>query len=1176
MLRNSLQAVRRSFRSYGKNVASRNFHPLAAAARSSNSSSPEWSEPNAYNYVPVVIEQSGRGERSFDIFSRLLRERVVMLYGPIRDSVSAVTVSQLLFLEAEDASKPIHMYINSPGGSVTAGLAIYDTLDTGLDLKCDDIIAQYVSSPIHTYCIGQACSMGSLLLAAGEKDRRHCLPHASIMIHQPSGGASGQASDIAIHAREILRVREVLTSIYQRHCSREGESVKEGMERFEKALERDYFLTSKEALEFGLVDSILERRPKAEIEGHVFLVKTCWARAGYSTPLLSCSLWLPPPKSLYSRTSSPFFSSPSLYYSDSFRLTISAFDDVFHLHLRPNDHLVHSAARINYYKNGPGGRQILDRTVPLLRESVRAYWGEVIAARHSPERMREDAAGVLPRPSRKPDKELGWARILVHSQGDAERGIAPIYEGAFEVEGVTYHIQTRDNYLRNKQFLDPVLVEGGDNPDARLVVWRDSDVLKFGEVQSGTHGCEHDALDFNADPWLNPILRKPVPRPSWYDPLGLLNEANPWVNSSKVKRDDVQGGGTSSNNFENSIGSTAGCPQTQKVVYMGVAADCEYVAAYSSTQNATMQILNNWNTASSLYKSTFNISLGILQINVQDPTCPTSAPDDAPWNVPCSNTNVTLNDRLSLFSEWRGSQGDDGTGLWHLMSGCPTGSEVGVAWLGTLCQQEVTGSPGSSVNGVAVTTNGRTEWEVVSHEIGHNFGAIHDCQDGCGTSNNSVVCCPMSTSTCNANDAFIMSPVTSSSQKIFSQCTIGNICSLMSSSAAGHVNSSCIVDPDPSRKILSLNMCGNGIVESGEDCDPGQNGTSSCCDSSTCKFTSGAVCDPSSSSCCTNSCQFAPSTQVCRPAADPSCDIAETCTGNSSSCPTDIFQPNGKSCGSDELSCANGVCTSLNLRFFSAMPGRGLVIKPDHRLLQAKYLMPSIMSGSNEFKSMRSVAVPGSMFNYQFSQVMEAHVYLGLAWYVQNLQISVPVTVVVAIIILLLLWTLYMCIRRSRASTRAQTSAGMRVVRIPSWQPPLPPTDTRPAPSIPVTTRPTLNQPQTALTNIQPRRSSIPSSLQPGGSNFKSPTPVYTGFGTNPPVSPRNQSWDGVYARPTSSSARIPSRSRPGSGHSGISSRAREPVFPPAARNLSSLQSRPRNEPGWVDPTLWNGPSIRY
>ncbi|KAK7468460.1 hypothetical protein VKT23_002971 [Stygiomarasmius scandens] len=173
-----------------------------------------------------------------------------MLYGPIRDTDSTLTVAQLLFLEAEDSSKPIHLYINSPGGSVTAGLAIYDTM-------------QYVSSPIHTYCMGQAASMGSLLLSAGAKGKRHCLPNASIMIHQPSGGASGQASDIAIHAKEILRIRESLTGIYQKHCAKPGESVADGRERFEKALERDYFMTAQEALEFGIVDAILEKSPKS-------------------------------------------------------------------------------------------------------------------------------------------------------------------------------------------------------------------------------------------------------------------------------------------------------------------------------------------------------------------------------------------------------------------------------------------------------------------------------------------------------------------------------------------------------------------------------------------------------------------------------------------------------------------------------------------------------------------------------------------------------------------------------------------------------------------------------------------------------------------------------------------------------------------------------------------------
>ncbi|RSH87984.1 uncharacterized protein EHS24_000507 [Apiotrichum porosum] len=204
--------------------------------------------------VPIVVEQTARGERSYDIYSRLLRERVIFLGGPVADSMSSLITAQLLFLEAEDASRPIRLYINSPGGSVTAGLAIYDTM-------------QYISSPVHTFCLGQAASMGSLLLAGGEKGKRFALKNSSVMIHQPSGGASGQASDIALHAKEILRIRAVLTDIYADHCTRTDEVHTQARERFEKALERDYFMTAQESLDFGIIDKIVDRRAKDEPEG---------------------------------------------------------------------------------------------------------------------------------------------------------------------------------------------------------------------------------------------------------------------------------------------------------------------------------------------------------------------------------------------------------------------------------------------------------------------------------------------------------------------------------------------------------------------------------------------------------------------------------------------------------------------------------------------------------------------------------------------------------------------------------------------------------------------------------------------------------------------------------------------------------------------------------------------
>ncbi|KAF2007957.1 hypothetical protein P154DRAFT_614372 [Amniculicola lignicola CBS 123094] len=204
--------------------------------------------PTSWSPTPFVTETIGGGWHTQDIYSRLLKERIVCLNGAVDDTTSANIVAQLLFLEADAPSKPISLYINSPGGSVTAGLAIYDTMT-------------YILSPVTTICMGQAASMGSLLLCGGAKGSRYCLPHSSVMIHQPSGGYSGQASDIAIHAKEILRVRQKLNRIYQKHLTKER-----SLEEIEGLMERDYFMDAKEALEFGIVDRILERR-EGEVGG---------------------------------------------------------------------------------------------------------------------------------------------------------------------------------------------------------------------------------------------------------------------------------------------------------------------------------------------------------------------------------------------------------------------------------------------------------------------------------------------------------------------------------------------------------------------------------------------------------------------------------------------------------------------------------------------------------------------------------------------------------------------------------------------------------------------------------------------------------------------------------------------------------------------------------------------
>ncbi len=193
------------------------------------------------NYlVPMVVEQTNRGERAYDIYSRLLKERIIFITGPVEDGMATLCVAQLLFLEAENPKKEISIYINSPGGVVTSGMAIYDTM-------------QFVRPAIATLCIGQAASMGSLLLAAGEKDMRFALPNARIMVHQPSGGFQGQATDIMLHAQEILSLKKRLNEIYVKHT---GQSLK----KIEDALERDYFLTAEMARDFGIVDKVIDRR----------------------------------------------------------------------------------------------------------------------------------------------------------------------------------------------------------------------------------------------------------------------------------------------------------------------------------------------------------------------------------------------------------------------------------------------------------------------------------------------------------------------------------------------------------------------------------------------------------------------------------------------------------------------------------------------------------------------------------------------------------------------------------------------------------------------------------------------------------------------------------------------------------------------------------------------------
>ncbi|PSN62625.1 hypothetical protein BS50DRAFT_577534 [Corynespora cassiicola Philippines] len=227
-----------------RSISSQFGFPQVPAQQQDQRSAPK----AAWLPVPYVTETVGGGWKTYDIFSRLLKERIICLMGEVDEPSSATIVAQLLFLEADAPEKPISLYINSPGGSVTAGMAIYDTM-------------KYIKCPVTTICMGQAASMGSLLLCGGSPGNRFILPHARVMIHQPSGGYSGKASDIADHAKEILRVRDQLNRIYQKHLTKE-----KSLEEIERYMERDYFMDAQEALEFGIVDRILEKRADDKTE----------------------------------------------------------------------------------------------------------------------------------------------------------------------------------------------------------------------------------------------------------------------------------------------------------------------------------------------------------------------------------------------------------------------------------------------------------------------------------------------------------------------------------------------------------------------------------------------------------------------------------------------------------------------------------------------------------------------------------------------------------------------------------------------------------------------------------------------------------------------------------------------------------------------------------------------
>ncbi|KAI9485216.1 MAG: Metallo-peptidase family M12B Reprolysin-like-domain-containing protein [Benjaminiella poitrasii] len=556
----------------------------------------------------------------------------------------------------------------------------------------------------------------------------------------------------------------------------------------------------------------------------------------------------------------------TLKHDDSLRLSIEAYNKTIFLHLAPNLDLFHPDAVV--HQNG--------KSVKIDPSDYRVYRGYVMDDIYSDhwwltglqeDDDMENQPGVL-----------GWARIIVRN--DINHNLDhPLFEGAFNMYGDTHHIKLKENYHLTKRADDVGLVS---DDNVHMIIYRDSDMITQQQRESGD--CGFDRLNN-----MNSVLSKRS-----HNPFEIVVDQH--MKFAALQANTLLGGRSSLEKR-----APAGCPTTKKVLYMGAAADCTYVKFYQSADNARMQIINDWNSVSSVYGSSFNVNIGLVNITLMDATCPSSPSSSVNWNQACS-TGYSISSRLSDFSRWRGTLGDDGAGLWHLMTNCATGAEVGIAWMSQVCN---TGSIRSSTTGEYTSGTGvssiiRDEWKVVAHEIGHGFGAIHDCtSQSCPCSGSGCNCCPYSSTQCDAQGKYFMNPTSNASSDAFSPCSITTICNSMPEFM------SCLAEPG-SRNITSLQQCGNGIKEEGEDCDTGGQ-PSDCCDPSTCKFKSGAVCDDFNDLCCIN-CQLRPANYTCRPASTE-CDIAEVCSGTSGDCPPDKYKDDLTSCGNG-LQCASGQCIS--------------------------------------------------------------------------------------------------------------------------------------------------------------------------------------------------------------------------------------------------------------------------
>ncbi|KAL3455055.1 Metallo-peptidase family M12-domain-containing protein, partial [Aspergillus heterothallicus] len=475
--------------------------------------------------------------------------------------------------------------------------------------------------------------------------------------------------------------------------------------------------------------------------------------------------------------------SQRIYSTAPFNLTFSLenYAHPLKLALHPNHDLLHQDSQIQFIdRNG-----LARRTETMQRRQHRVFKGSVFSG--------SEITGWT---------KIGWTRISV-----LRDGADPLFDGAFSVDNVQYHVKVEDGKI----------------------------------------------LAFYTSDTLNPSMSS----------LDTISTSSPLLARQ-------WGFPPSPPNLVDTIGSIDGCPSDRLIALVGLATDCAFAPTFDSQQALVDSLLSMVNTASEVFEETFNIALAVANLTIQDDDCPSSSSSDLPWNVACS-PGIDLNWRLQQFSTWREASGGNTNAYWTLMTGCPTGTEVGVSWVGELCSEQL------SANVVALAQN---QWQIFAHESAHTFGAYHDCDSStCPMTAGSQTCCPLSDSTCSADAQYIMNPVSSSPQRAFSPCTVGNVCSGFDT---GRVSMSCLTTNANAPPTVSAGECGNGIVEVGEECDcGGEDGDgcagNECCDGATCRFRGEAVCDDAAGGCCSG-CRFRERGEVCR-AARGECDVEESCAG---------------------------------------------------------------------------------------------------------------------------------------------------------------------------------------------------------------------------------------------------------------------------------------------------------